>query len=116
MGRERGVVMLRRRRRLLLLLLRLLVLKSVDMVGLRGEHQRPVMVAVLLRERRRVVMVHLLPSHLLLHGSVVIWIEDLGSRDLTGRNGEFLLLYYGLHFRHPTAAHLLYSLYFCFTF
>ena len=92
MGRERGVVMLRRRRRLLLLLLRLLlVLKGVGMVGLRGEHQRPVVVAVLLRERRRVVMVHLPPSQLLLDGSVVVWIEGLGSRDLTGRNGEFLL-------------------------
>ena len=75
MGRERGVVVLRRRRRLLL---RLLVLKGVGMVGLRGEHQRPVVVAVLLRERRRVVMVHLPPSHLLLDGSVAIWIEDLG--------------------------------------
>lgn len=75
MGGERGVVVLLRRRRRRLL--RLLVQKGVGVVGLRGEHQRPVLVAVLLRERRRVVMLHLLLL-LPLHGSAAIWIEGFG--------------------------------------
>lgn len=61
MGGERGVLMLRLWRRCLRLLWLVVVLEGVEMVGLRGRHQCPVRVAVLLL--LRVVMIHApLPS------------------------------------------------------
>lgn len=55
-GGERGVVMLRLGRRCLRRLCLVVVLEGVEMVGLRGRHQCPVRVAVLLL--LRVVMIH----------------------------------------------------------